>query len=524
METLAQAVREPLGSAPNPIRVLVLSLHIIPNSLADPKCSPGETGHAEEPLGHCAISKRLYGALLDWAAPLYRPPLFWVGRVMRRRSTLARTRQEAKLHLGDGIRSILGNGARLMGVSWIENALGAAYFAVMARCLGPALYGRWAYGIAAYVLVLGLVGFGFDTLTVLRLGRDRHDAAGFVGLTLTLRLAFLGLGAAGLAAYALAAEPDPVNAIVLLLLIPALVGRGVAFWTRICFLGYERMGDYLRVVTWWRSAEVGCGMVYLVSGGGLVGVVILHSLSWLGEAGFGLWRVHSRLTRYALRLDWHPAVEFIAQGAVLGLAAAAATWLIAGPIVILRHTGIALAQLGQFAIVSSLTMILVGSAQAFFAAALPVLSGMAGQGHSGMAAYGRLTAIIVAAGAAAAAGFGWLLGPPVAVWALGARYAAAGSLLAPFLLVGGAILAPTGYEQTLVLSGRRWPSAVANLGAGLCLAAGLAPAVAAWNIQGAVLATAGAWLIRAAALIAWGEMYAAREPQARSCSRPGRYG
>jgi O-antigen/teichoic acid export membrane protein len=127
-----------------------------------------------------------------------------------------------------------------------------------------------------------------------------------------------------------------------------------------------------------------------------------------------------------------------------------------------------------------------------------------------MASYGRLTALVIAGATAAAMGLGWLLGPPVTEWALGERYAVAGSLLAPFLLVGGAILAPTGYDQMLVLAGRRWPSAVANLGAGLCLTAVLAPAVAAWNLQGAVLATAGAWLVRAAILVGWGEMHGAR--------------
>ncbi|HEV8678226.1 MAG TPA: hypothetical protein VGQ90_02535, partial [Stellaceae bacterium] len=82
----------------------------------------------------------------------------------------------------------------------------------------------------------------------------------------------------------------------------------------------------------------------------------------------------------------------------------------------------------------------------------------------------------------------------------------------PFLLIGGAILAPTGYAQTFLLSGRRWPIALANLGAGLCLAAALAPAVAAWNIPGAVLATAVAWLIRALMLIGLGEIHGARTP------------
>ena len=91
----------------------------------------------------------------------------------------------------DGIRSIVHNGRRLMDVQWIETALSALYFAVMARCLGPALYGHWAYGIAAYMLVVGLLGFGFDTLVMLRIGRDRRAAGEFVGAMLTLRLALL---------------------------------------------------------------------------------------------------------------------------------------------------------------------------------------------------------------------------------------------------------------------------------------------------------------------------------------------
>ena len=406
-----------------------------------------------------------------------------------------------------------------MGVNWIESALSGAYFAVMARYLGPDLYGQWAFGIAAYGLMLGLAGFGFEPLILLRLGRGKDDAAAFVGLTLTLRLGLLGLAAIGLAAYALAVEPDPASAAVMLLLIPALIGRGVALWVRICFLGYERVADYLSVVTLWRAAEAGGGMLYLVLGGGLRGVVILHSLCWVGEAGFGLWRIRARLTRFALRFDRHPAIELLAQGAVIGVAAAAHAWLATGPIMLLRHAGVTMAQLGQFAIVSSLTIIAVNSAQAFFGAALPVLSRTAQHAEPGTAlVYGRLTAAAIAAASVAAAGVGWLVGPSLAIGALGPQYAVAGSLLAPFLLIGGAILMPTGYAQTLLLAGRRWPGALANLAAGVCLGAALAPAVAAWNIDGAVLATAAAWLVRAAALIGLAEIYGARAPVGRAAA------
>jgi hypothetical protein len=259
-------------------------------------------------------------------------------------------------------RSIFGNGARVMGVNWIETALGAIYFAVMARCLGPILYGYWAYGIATYTLLVGLAGFGLDILILLHLGRDKEGAADFVGVTLTLRLGLLGFAAIGLAAYALVAEAEPATRLVLLLLVPALAGRGVALWARTCFLAYERMADYARFAALFRMAEAGCGISYLAAGGGLLGVVVLHSLFWFGEGSFGLWRIRSRLTGFALHLDWRFATDLLAQGAILGLATAAYAWLTTGPIMLLRYGGIAMAQVGQFAIVMSLTMILVGSA------------------------------------------------------------------------------------------------------------------------------------------------------------------
>ena len=406
-------------------------------------------------------------------------------------------------------RSVVGNGGRLMAIQWIETALGALYFAIMARWLGPALYGHWAYGIAAYLLVIGLLGFGFDALVMLRVGRDNRGASDFVGLMLTLRLSLLGLGALVLAAYALFDEPDPLGRLVLLLLVPALIGRGVALSARVCFLAYERMADYAQFVALFRCAEAACGIAYLLAGGGLIGVVVLHAVCWVGEAGCGLLLIRSRLAPVSLRLTWRPAKETLAEGAVLGLGAAAYTVLTSGPIMILRHTAVGMTALGQFAIVLSLTMILAGSAQSFFTAALPLLSRSVPSVDAGIA-YSRIAALVIAAGSVFAAGAGWVIGSPVAQWALGARYAEAGTLLAPFVLIGGLALVPTGYAQMLLVAGRRWPIALPDVAAALCLAAALAPAVAVRGLDGAVAATAGAWLVRAALLIGWGEARGAR--------------
>jgi O-antigen/teichoic acid export membrane protein len=410
---------------------------------------------------------------------------------------------------GPAARSIVGNGVRLMGVNWVETVLGAVYFAVMARFLGPTLYGSWAYGIAAYTLIAGLAGLGFDTLILLRLGRAKQDSGDFLGLILTLRIGLLVIGAAALAAYALVAELDPTTRLVLLLFIPAVLGRGMAVAARNCFTAYERMAGYAKFIALFRVAELACGSAYLAAGGGLVGVVVLHAAVWLGEAGFGLSRVYSRLTRCRLHLRWREAATMLAQAAVVGVSTVGFTWLVSAPIVLLGHAGVTLATLGQFAVASSLTMILVGSGHAFFVAVLPVLSRFASE-PGAVLAYGRTAALGIGAAGAAVAGIAVLLGPPIVELVLGAGYTVAGAMLASFLLVGAVILAPTGYEQTLLVAGRRWPLALSYVAGGTCLAAGFFPAVAAWGLDGALAATAAGWLVRGAALIGMGEFDACR--------------
>ena len=258
-------------------------------------------------------------------------------------------------------------------------------------------------------------------------------------------------------------------------LVPALLGRGIAIWARLCFLGYERIADYAPIVLLMRGAEVAGGTAYLAFGGGLPGVIVIHSVSWAAEAVFSLWLIRSRLSGFAFWFSWRPAIELLKQGAVLGLGAAGYTWLVSGPIMMLRHTGIAMSEFGQFAIVSSITVILVGSVQAFASAALPALSRSAHIARPTLA-YGRLTVLAAAGATILAAGTGWLLGRPVADLVLGPEYGMVGALLAPFMLIGGAILAPTGYAQTLLVSGRRWPPAMASIPACILLAVMLVPA------------------------------------------------
>jgi O-antigen/teichoic acid export membrane protein len=389
-----------------------------------------------------------------------------------------------------------------MGSNWIETVLNGVYVVAISHFLGAELYGAWAYAAAAYGFVLGLTWFGMDMLLPMRLGADRRDSAGFVGVTLALRLALLGIAAVGLAVYALVYEPPGTTRLALLLVIPALYGRGLALWARVVFIGYERAGSYMKMAAGVRVTEVVCGIALLAAGWGLIAVLVLHSLFWLVEAAIGLGMARSWLTRYRPRLDIGETIDLVRKGAVIGLAASLTGWLMAGPVLMLRHVDGDLARLGQFSIALQLAMIMVASVQPFFAAALPVLSRSVTRGDPRLVFYGGLTVLAALLGCGALAGLGFLVGPPLVLWLFGPDFALAGDLVGPCLLLGGLILAPTGYGQLLVLGGRRWPGAIASGIGGLVLLVTLPPAVNSWGVYGAVVAAGGAWLARAIILIA----------------------
>jgi len=403
--------------------------------------------------------------------------------------------------IGIGARAAIRNGAHLAVLHWIETVLGAFYIIVIARLLGATVYGYWSYGVTSYALIIGLTGFGFDTLMAIKLGAGKDGVAEYLGLTLTLRLALLLLGAMALVTYALWVEPDRTSRLVLLLLLPALIGRGLAIWVRVCFLGYERMGEHVKFAGLLRCAEVGSGTIYLFFGGGLVGLSIIHSVSWLAEGIIGLVRVRRLLSPWMIRFDRRDATDLLRQGAVLGTSAGLYQWLLAGPVILIRYVAGNMAELGQFVLVQGITMILVSSGLSLLVGALPALSRAGQRNEARIASYGRTILVTTACTAATLGTLGWMLGPPLVNWVLGAEYATAGNLIGPFLLIGGLILAPVGYIQSLLISGARWPATLANLCAAALLTAGLPLAYKYFAIDGAVLAAGAAWALRSLTVV-----------------------
>ncbi|MCB1338165.1 MAG: hypothetical protein KDK10_12180 [Maritimibacter sp.] len=400
-----------------------------------------------------------------------------------------------------GIASILRNGSLVAGTQWTEAILRGIYVLVISRWLGPELYGAWSYATTSYAFAVGLTLFGLETLVPLRLGRDKNATA-FLGTSFLVRLALLGLVAVAFAINALAFEGEAQTRTAMLLVLPALIGRGVVYWTRSALLGFDKSRLAFRFALRLRLFEVAAGLAALWLGAGLGALLAIHALSWLAEAAL-TYRAVTGAAPVPLRLDRAELARVLADGFVLGLVTIATAFLTAMPLIFLRHLTGDLATVGQIGVAMQLAALAIMGAQGLLGAALPVVARASTRGDGRLPFYGALVGLGTVAVFGPAILLAWIWGPALIPALLGAGFTPAGRLLAPALVVGALIVLPGGAWQVLVAEGRRWPGVIAGAAASLALVILLPGMIRASGAAGALHAASLAWALNAAILFGW---------------------
>lgn len=404
---------------------------------------------------------------------------------------------ESKIKLGDGAVSILRNGANLLGSHWAEAALRLAYAAAITRILGAEQFGIWSYALALYTLLIGLVGFGFETQIPLRLGtsRDRLPVIGRTGLV--IRLGLLGVAGLVLVLIGLVAEDPGVTRTAILLSLPALLGRGLSLYARWLFVGLETTRIVVRITIAMRFMEVLIGLAFLLSGAGILALIAVHAVAWIAEGLLSLAFLHRKTKALGGNFDRTLAIELLRKGLPLGSAAGLSQWLTTGPILMIRTLFGDLALVGQFALAQQIVVMAVTSIRPFFLAALPVLGRATERGDKTAERFGSFTGTSTVFVFLAGALLAYWLGPPIAAWIFGPEFRLTGQLLAPLMVVGALMLAPLGYMQMLAARSIHWPDVVAGGLGAIALPLAMPWLGSTIGIWGAVLAIYCAWLVRA---------------------------
>ena len=412
--------------------------------------------------------------------------------------------------LGPGLKSSIRNAAFAVGASTIGSAIRFVLVIALARGLGPADYGAISSLQAFYLMFVFASTAGLAAYLAREIAaggaREAQAAgatlaleAGVLALSALLFLAVAGWGdAGGGGAGAGAAGGDAALALLFALTLPA---RGLAIWARQLFLAREMGGMPLRLVVWFRGAELAVSLAALALGAGVTAIVALHFLSWLAEAAYALGLLRRRGLLGAVSASGLWGRLRPAAPALLGasLTFASADWLRSSPIVLHRFLGEDAEALGRFAFAWNASLILSTTMVVALSAAFPVVSRAHGRADGKDLAFlsFAIRAGLLAGGLATIGGLG--LGREVIVLLGGEAYGAAAPAFVASLATIGPITAAHALDQRLFLDGRLRAVLGLNLAALVLLAALFGPLLRQGGAEAATLGAFGVLLAMAAA-------------------------
>ena len=331
----------------------------------------------------------------------------------------------------DGIKSIAVNASYIFASFGFTGLVRGIYAIILARLLGPEIYGLFNYGLSWYLVFLPITILGLNVFLAREIGSRRPGYEKFVGRTLALRsiTSILVAICCGLVGWFIEAESVIRQLIIIFSL--ALFGRGLALWTNSVFVAFEKSQYSFQQDALFRVLEIIVGVTVLINGGGVLALAIVHAGAWWLQGFRGVMLVRKHLLQ--VRADWdfrelaslvYNAIPFL----FLNLFGA---WLLQGPLVLYRHLADMDANLGQLALALQALFLLSGIPWSLSQAVLPVLSRAVDRddGKDKVFVEGMLRIGIIFGAIAGLAGMA--LGPWFVPLVFSDRYMHAGDLLGP---------------------------------------------------------------------------------------------
>jgi O-antigen/teichoic acid export membrane protein len=330
---------------------------------------------------------------------------------------------------GIGVSSIAKNTIYLLGGRWLTTAIQGAYAIVLARMLGPELYGLFNYGLSWYMAFILFASLGLAPVLSREVGRDHGGGSKVVVQTLSVRLLSSIVVAAVCGSIGFLAESDPRARNLLLLFSVALIGRSIAIWTKEVFNAYESNKYYLFQQALFRPLEVIAGILVLMAGGNLLAVVTVHAFSWWLQALGGSIFIARRITFLKIQWSWRPHLNILYQGLVICSSQFMVFWPLFGVMVLFRFLEGTDVRLGQLALILQIFWVVIRIPESISVAALPVLSRAAAKkdGRDRLFAETMLRINLVFGAAAGLLGMG--LGLRLVNLVFGPNYDGAGRLM-----------------------------------------------------------------------------------------------
>lgn len=332
-----------------------------------------------------------------------------------------------------GIRSIARNAGQMISARIIGLILQSVYVVFLTTYLGPELFGLLSFGRSWYLALFPITFLGLGAILSREIGRDRSQATHIVAQAFTLRLLATLAAAVICASSGWILETDSVVRIMIGIYSAALAARALVMFADQVFVAFESSGYMLKQELIFRPLEVGLGSVVVVLGGGIVGVALVHTTTWVLQAVRGLYILRSHLVPVHLEWSWPPLARMLREGIPIGLASICSVWLMQGPLVLYRQVAVSEAALGQMALAIQILGLVLLLPLSIAGVAMPVLSrAVARADRKELLFLDGMCRLAVVLGTIAAI-TGTVAGPWFVKAVFGAGFAPAGHFIGPVL-------------------------------------------------------------------------------------------
>jgi O-antigen/teichoic acid export membrane protein len=375
------------------------------------------------------------------------------------------------------IRLLITNTGLILGSRSLIIVSRGIYAIVLARMLGPEIYGLYNYGLSWYLAFMPLAFWGIGFILSREIGKNRNltdQCARIVVSLFTMRVATSFIAALACLVVGLLIEDDRNGEFLVACFALALLGRSLAIWCSEVFVAHEKAELTFKLQSACRLLEVALGIALLYLGYGLVAIVALHVCSWWLEAVLGFIVVRSRFAESLPALSSAGNAAFVRQGLPLALMDICSTWFMVGPVVVYRHMSSDAASLGELTFSLQIFFMLVTVIAAFSIAVLPLMSRL-GAEQAGLDF--KLSFISYKLGLMFSSLFtilGTALAVPLTALLLTGEYKETSSLIAVALWLSIPIAGSAPLQQRLIAAGRDGPVLYTNA-AGVVLMTVLIP-------------------------------------------------
>ena len=233
-----------------------------------------------------------------------------------------------------GVRSVAKNTAFLTATRGINMATRMVYIILVARLLGPELYGLLAFSQSWYLAFLPIGIFGLGDIVLRTIAMHPSQAGDIAAKSLSIHLVMATAASIICAVLAWIILPDSDAPLLISVLALALIGRTLSAWADNLFVAFDTGNNILRHEVFFRFAELIAAIVILLLGGKLLLLAALHAIIWWAHAARGIFVVRRDLL--PVHVAWNPStlIPVALSGIPFLIIAFAVSWMMLGPIVL----------------------------------------------------------------------------------------------------------------------------------------------------------------------------------------------